>query len=146
MKNKSHSSKYPTAWQVKFRDEWTLQECCNAALPRTMVREIHTLPCLLALLQKLPHSSGTVHGNCNFNLPGGRPKQTWGTPSSGTFSLFSPSCVSSFPGWRTLCPPFLPSAAKTILVVMPCKHHGDAFHSDAMQELSSSSTVVPWRS
>lgn len=26
MKNKCHSSKYPTAWQVKFRDEWTLQE------------------------------------------------------------------------------------------------------------------------
>lgn len=98
-------------------------------------KSIHFPACLS--YESTPRFSGTVHGNCNFNLPGRRPKYTSGMLSPGTIS-FSLSCLSSFLGWRTLCAHFVPSAAKTISLVMPCQHHGDAFHCDAMKELAKS--------
>lgn len=116
-------------------------------------KSIDFLVCL-SYYKSSPHFSGTVHGSCNFSLPGGRPKQTWGTPSPGTIS-FSLLCMSSFPSWRTLCAHFVPSAARTISGgdatqasqwclswwCLSWWYHAEAlitFPSDAMKELAKS--------
>lgn len=71
---------------------------CNAALPRTMVREIH-FPVCLSYYKSTPHFSGTVHGNRNSTCQEGDQSRSEEHLLQGTLVPLFHVQEASLAGW-----------------------------------------------